>query len=374
MKTKRIVLTGISAIVGTVVISVGVHSEIAAQKITGGTGTLFMGALPSRIFVIDESTEKITAEIALKTGAPRVVEASYSGKHLYVLNADMEDIEVVDTASRRVVDTFRLSEGDRKVRIWRYHIDPLERFIFLLSRSYTKLVDRFEIGPLTLIQYDLKQHRVVHSIDWPEKAEPECGRILFSPDGELLYLFSEDILIYDTSELKQVDTWEISRPVEEGMGRLHVGENDCSVDVANEEPGFFTDLFTVRDPLQDRWLMGVARLNLLEKSIDFHTLGPANEVSFSLAPGRKRAYGLLSEIGHYEFWTFDLENRRLHSRKEFSGRPRMELKTSSNGKLLYIYEANDTIDVYDADTYEYLRGIPLNADMRGDLHVMPSPK
>ena len=91
----------------------------------------------------------------------------------------------------------------------------------LAAASYTKLVDRFKIGPLTLIQYDLKQHKVMHSIDWPEKAEPECGRILFSPDGELLYLFSEDILIYETSELKQVDTWEISRPVEEGMGRLH---------------------------------------------------------------------------------------------------------------------------------------------------------
>ena len=49
----------------------------------------------------------------------------------------------------------------------------------------------------------------------------------------------------------------------------------------------------------------------------------------------------------------------------------MELQISSNGKLLYIYEANDTIDIYDAATYEYLRSIPLDADMRGDLQVIP---
>lgn len=371
MQTKRILLALILGVLSLSAIWVGVHSEVFGQKIQGGKGTLFIGALPNRMLVIDESTEKIIDEITLATGAPRLVQSSYNRKRLYVLNADMEDIEVIDTSSRKTIDTFSLSKGNRIVRIWKYYIDPLERFIFLLSRSATKLVDRFEIGPLALVQYDLKQRKVTNSINWPEKVEPECGRILFSPDGELLYLFAEDVLIYDTNKLEKIDIWKISQPVEEGLGRLHLAENDCSVDVANEEPGFFTNLFTVRDPLQDRWLMGITRLNLLEKSMEFYALGPANEVSFLLAPGRKRAYGVLSQIGRYEFWTFDLDNRRLHSRKEFLGRPRMELQISSNGKLLYIYEANDTIDIYDAATYEYLRSIPLDADMRGDLQVIP---
>ena len=71
-----------------------------------------------------------------------------------------------------------------------------------------------------------------------------------------------------------------------------------------------------------------------------------------MAPDRKTAYGLLEEIGRHEFWKFDLEHRRLAGRTEFKGRPRMGLKTSSNGKVLYIYVAGNTIDLYDADTYQ----------------------
>lgn len=111
-------------------------------------------------------------------------------------------------------------------------------------------------------------------------------------------------------------------------------------------------------------------MNLQQKSVDFYALGPAAPVSFSLAPGRKWGYGLLDEIGKYEFWSFDLANRKLGSRVEFAGRPRMALKTSSNGKLLYIYEAGNTIDLYDAATFKYLRTITLDADMTTNLYVM----
>ena len=41
----------------------------------------------------------------------------------------------------------------------------------------------------------------------------------------------------------------------------------------------------------------------------------------------------------------------------------MSLKTSSNGKVLYIYNAGNTIDLYDAETYQYLRTITLDGDM-----------
>ena len=97
-------------------------------------------------------------------------------------------------------------------------------------------------------------------------------------------------------------------------------------------------------------MMGIARVNLAAKSVDFYTLGPATGVSFAMAPDRKVAYGLFEDIGRYEFWKFDLEHRKFAGRTEFKGRPRMGLKTSSNGKVLYIYVAGNTIDLYDAET------------------------
>ena len=92
-------------------------------------------------------------------------------------------------------------------------------------------------------------------------------------------------------------------------------------------------------------------------------LVPAPPPTFTLAPGRKIGSGLFQDIGRYEFWKFDLEHRKLASRTEFKGRPRMALKTSSNGKVLYIYQAGNTIDLWDADTFQYLRTITLDGDM-----------
>ena len=51
----------------------------------------------------------------------------------------------------------------------------------------------------------------------------------------------------------------------------------------------------------------------------------------------------------------------------------MSLKTSSNGKVLYIYNAGNTIDLYDAETYQYLRTITLDGDMTTELFVLPAP-
>jgi hypothetical protein len=94
-------------------------------------------------------------------------------------------------------------------------------------------------------------------------------------------------------------------------------------------------------------------------------------VSFSITPDRKRAYGLSQNIGEYEFWTFDLENRRVLSRTPFQGRPRMSLRASSSGAIVYIYQAGNTIDLYDAATLKLLRTITLDGDMSTPLILLP---
>jgi len=269
----RLFLTRLSAIAFLLAFPVAAQGQAPAERLTGGNGTLYLGVFPNRILIIDEASEKVTSEILLKTGIPRRMQLSHDRQHFYVLNASMEEFEVVDLASGQGIDTFRLSEGNKKIRIQSYQVDPFERFMILLSKSYTKRIDRFEIGPPTLLQYDLKEHKVLRTIPWPENEERESAQMLFSPDGKLLYFFSQDVLIYDTTEFRQVDKWEISRPVEDGFGQMNLSF-PRSLDTLNEEPGFLTGLFTVRDPVQTRQLMGVSRVNPLQKSLDFYTLGP----------------------------------------------------------------------------------------------------
>jgi len=344
-----------------------VFPALAADKITGGNGTIYVGGRPNKIFILDEATEKVTGAIECKTGTPESLTLSEDRKRFYFQNIAFEDIEIADIASRKSIDNFRLSEGNKKMRIFGFDADPLNRFMILMVKAATKQVDRFEIGPPTLLQYDLKDHKVMRTIPWPNGEERDGVGMRFSPDGKFLYFFGDDILVYDTTDFKQVDKWELSRPLEDGLGRVNFGfPNDL-----NEEPGYSTSIFNVQDAVQNRRIMGIARVNLGLKSVDFYPLGPATGVSFSLAPGRKWAYGLHQEIGKYEFWSFDLEHRKLGPRLEFAGRPRMQVKVSSNGKLLYLCGAGNTIDLYDASNYQYLRTITLDADMSTGLYVMP---
>jgi len=84
----------------------------------------------------------------------------------------------------------------------------------------------------------------------------------------------------------------------------------------------------------------------------------------------ERAYALLDEIGGWEMWTLDLERRRVERRTPFAGRPRMDLKMSSSGRLLHVFGAGNTVDVFDAATERLLRTVTFDYEV-SQLFVFP---
>lgn len=359
----------VALVLGVVTTHAQRPARFGAPIAAGGDHLLYIGTYDGSIHIIDEATEQKIGDIKLKTGIPRSLTLSQSRTRFYVLDSTLEKVEVVDIPTRTTVSTFTLSEGNKQVRIRGLQVDPLERFLILLTRSATKQIDRWEIGDISLQLYDLAQKKITRTIPWPSGEEREGVNIRFSPDGKLLYFFGDDVLILETQNFTEVDTWALSRPIESGLGRISFGQ----VDDFNEDPGFFTGLFTIQDPVQNRRIMGIGRVNLVGKSIDFTPIGPAEGVGFAMAPDRKRGWGLMQQIGRYEFWAFDVTQRKLLSRTEFQGRPRMALRVSSNGRLLYVFQAGATIDVYDSTSYKLLRTIEMNADQTTNLFILPRP-
>jgi hypothetical protein len=296
---------------------------------------------------------------------------SYDRKHFYVREPRFETVEIFDIASRRSLGTFTLSTPNRVVRINGMNVDPQERFAVMVVKILTKKPDRFEISAPKLLKYDLASRTVTDTIPWPRGEERDFAQIQFSPNGESLYFFTgEDVLIYDTKTLKQVERWEIARTFfEEGFGRLPA---NFFMDL-NEEPGYTTSLFRVTDPINRRTLMGIARANLTARSVDFYMLGPTVPVSFTLAPGRKRGYGLVQQVGNWQFWTFDLENKRVLGKVEFQGRPRMQITAGTDGKVIYLHGAGSTIEIRDAEKFQPIRTIEMQADMTGFILMPPGP-
>jgi len=355
------VLAGVSVMLGA-----PVTAPLGAQS--GGNGTIYYGNYGGTILVIDERTMRVTDTIPVEIGIPLIQGVSEDRTRFYVTDPGFEHIEIIDIAAKAQVDRFTLSEGNKRVRINGFNVDPQQRFAIMVIRTTTKEKDRFVIGTPALVKFDLAAKAVTDTIPWPGGRERDGARILFSPDGNLMYFFSDEILIFDTATLKQVDSWPYASALDFGMGSFGFGFPRDFYD----EPGFYTGSFRFTDPVNRRSMMGVARVNLVERTVDFHTLGPSAPVGFTLSPDRRRAYGLRQEVGNYELWTFDLENRRVLGKLPFNGRPRMRLSVSSNGRLLYISGAGQTIDIYDAATFRPLRTVEVGADVTSMIHIPPA--
>ena len=339
------------------------------ERLTGGTGTLYLGSYPQQITVVDEATEQVIDTIHVTTGVPRNLTLSPDRSRFYLNDSTFEWFEVIDVARRETVHSFTLSERNRKARIRAFTVHPNGRHVVLVVDAAVKLIDRFEIEDRKLLLYDLEQDEVVRELTWPDGHAHGSTRMLFSPDGRFLYHFAGDVTVFETENYTEVNRWVTSEPIESGLGRLGL---NFTPDLINEEPGFFTGIVRVEDEIQNRELMGIARIDLRNQGVDLYTLGPAvSRLSFALAPGRQKAYGVSSEIGYYEFWVFDLERRRVETRQAFQGRPRMDLNVSTNGRLLYISQAGETIDLYNAETLEYLRTITLDGDQTTRMLVVP---
>ncbi len=340
----------------------------AAEQQSGGNATIFVAAYDDSVHVIDEATLQVVAKIATTTGIPRNLLLSYDRKRLYVLEVQAEHIEVLDIEARQSIDSFTLTEGDVRVRINGLVVHPDETYALMTVQEYVNRTDRFEVSESKLVQYDLQNHEVMREIPWPDERPRRGAAMIFSPDGSNVYFFSRDILVLETEDFTEVDKWEISQPLEPGLGRFTPPLNASLY----EEEGFFTGLFRMTDPVQGRRMMGIARVNLAARDVDLFLLGPNEPVGFSIAPDRTKAYGLHSSgIGKHEFWTFDLVNRRVAGKQAFAGRPRMSLAVSSNGEQLYVYNAGNTIDAYDASTYRFVRRLELDADTTSNLLVLP---
>lgn len=342
-------------------------APLGAQAPSGGNGTIYYGTYDKKILVIDEASMAVRDSMRVSVGVPMGLTLSADRKKMYTIDPSFESVEIFDLASRKAVSTFTLSDDLRRVRLLGFNVEPQDRFAILLIRTSQKKSDRFEIGKPTLVKYDLAKKAVTDTIKWPEGQEREFAQIAFSANGNLMYFFTpEDILVYDTGTLRQVDRFDLQRVVDDGLGQWNFGFPESLY----EEPGYFTGMFRSTDPVNHRTLMGVARVNLDARSVDFYSLGPSEPVGFALAPGRQRAYGLRQQVGNYQFWSFDLVNRRVDQRVEFEGRPRMGLTVSSNGQLLYIHTAGPTIDIVDARTLRMLRTVEFRADMT-DVIVVP---
>ncbi|MBZ5601632.1 MAG: hypothetical protein LAO79_04935 [Acidobacteriia bacterium] len=346
--------------------------SLAVAGLASGA-SLYLGAYPNSVIVFDEAKGQIVDRIPLSTGLPTSMRLSQDRKKIFVTTNDHSGVEVIDVATRKVINHFVLNTATIHYRFNGGTPDPDGKLLYTVSTQMEKKRDRYEVGKPKYTVIDLAQQKIARTVDIPTQDENANsggygrGGFEISPDGKYLYQFRDSVVILSTDDFKVVDRIELSKPDLPGMENIGFGGSLDSL----HEPGQHISLFNSADPIVHNRVFGIARFDLASRQVKFDPIGPspAGMAGLQVAPDKKNAYTIVASGAHgnkrCEFWAFDLTTNHVTETQEVPCRSRFSFGMSGDGKKLYIYGAGFEIEVYDAATLKYERTWDLNNDVTG---------
>jgi hypothetical protein len=109
-----------------------------------GAGTLYLPAYPAAVLVFDESKGQIVDRIPLATGTPMSMRLAPDRKKIYVTTIDHNGIEVIDVATRKVINHFVLNTASQQYR-FRFRggaADADGKLFYTVTKEIDKLPER----------------------------------------------------------------------------------------------------------------------------------------------------------------------------------------------------------------------------------------
>jgi hypothetical protein len=330
---------------------------------------LLVGVWPNRLRFFDESTEELIGEMQLRYGAVTNVfgsDRTPDGRRFFFVTDRMEAVEVVDIASRTVVDEVKLSSPERRVRMYGAAPDAAGKVLFITVEAVRMEVDRFLPESVDVVRYDLESHRVIDSFPLPGEIEamflPPLLRA--SPDGKKLYVLSQNIYVLDAETHQILETIDLTKPRAPGYAAGGLGFAPVEL-----SPGILYGFYRSPDPILNKTMFGITRVDLERQEVESFDVSTDVKVEwFTVSPDGKRAYG-----GMGDMVAVDLETRKLLVRKERveQGRQNTAMVVSSDGSKLFVGGVGPLIHVYDTKTLEPLRQIHAGGDVMNPPQAIP---
>lgn len=337
-----------------------------------GAATLFMGSYPDKVLVVDESTGKVQSRIPLASGLPTSMQLSNDRKRIYITTITTSGIEVLDTATRKIVNSFSLNTPTERYRFNGGVADPGGRYFYTILTKFEKLNDRYVVSAPMFAAIDLQKKAVVRTAEISKEDDggPNGGwrtRFMMSKDGSKLYVFRDKVLVVDPANLKVTERIDIAKPEGTGMESVSFGGGVEAL----RNPDEYVSLFNAEDPYIRNKIYGVGRFNLANKTFDFRPIGPAptGMAGLQVSPDMKEGWTVVTTgtTGNKrcEFWHLDLTTNQVKNKAEFSCRSRFQFGMSDDGTKLYIYGASYDIDVFGAQSLAFEKTLDLGNDTTG---------
>jgi hypothetical protein len=350
------------------------------QTAQGLRDLMYIGTLDHKLLIIDVAKEAVIGEIPLG-GIARSTVLSTDQTKLHLITTQMQ-VETVDLAARQVISSFPLSDARSNARMPRggprnfsgIAVDPGGRYLYTTIKLAIKELDQFRIEPAQFVTIDLQDKKIAKSLPFPKEYDQGFGfgaTFKVSPDGRLLYVFDQDILVYDLSDLRQVDRIELSKPPYPGASPYRLAASDDP----NDDPRVVTSVFTSVDPIVHNETLGLGKLDLVTRKADYTPIGPAFPmVGFALTPDRKFGYSMMttnaSANRRTEWWVWDIDNHKVIRKEELPARPNFRFTISGDGNKLIVYGSGSVIEFYDTKTLKPTKALYLNKDTTTNLMTL----
>ena len=336
-------------------------------------GLAYIGTLDKKLLIYDENKEEVVGEIPLQ-GIPRQTALTHDQSKLVVMTTQMA-VETVDLQARKMLNHFELADARSHPRMNRggggMVLDPTGRYLYATFRVSVKESDYYRMEPPQFVKIDLQTGKIVQSFPFAPDMDQGFGpgvTYKVSPDGKSLYVFDEDVLIYDLATFKMVDRVELSRPDYPGASPYRLTpESD-----PNLPDNVYTSLFTSVDPVVHKGTLGLATLDLNTRKSSFTPIGvDLPSLGFLVTPDQKKGYSIMFDgVGgnrKTEFWVWDLATHQVVKKAPFEARPTLRFGLSGDGKKIYLYGAGSSFEVFDGDTLRSRKLIFLNKDTTTNL-------
>ncbi len=319
--------------------------------------TVFIcGVWPDRILFFDQTTDEFSEGLRLRHGAVTRTAYTSDRRKFFVVTDRMESVEIIDPLRKEIVGEFKLSTPERRVRFFGVFPNASGTQAYLTYTATELQVDRFirEDAPDVLL-FDVEKNEVVDEFSLPDRIGASGRPALHvSPDGSSLFVITDNIYEIDAKTHEIIDTLEISKPLQAGYGPFR------GIRLTETEPGMFFAIYRTTDPIQEKKLFGLAKLDLYGKKVSTFELGPELEVGqFALSPDKKRGYAGLNDMV-----VIDMETQKVLVKAEGfeRGRANNSMIVSHDGTKLYISGVGDTVYVYDASTLEPIKTVYAGGD------------
>jgi DNA-binding beta-propeller fold protein YncE len=333
----------------------------ALPRVAWAKWYLLASAHPNNLLVIDTETDTVVKDIALEGRGPAMNIAPNPAhpQYAYVVNNLSQSVAMVDLDEGKQVTSFPLSNDNELVRTMAIDVNAQGNRLFVHEMPLKKGLGHYEAQENRIRVIDLNTNKVEKTFPAPR----QIMSLASSKDGKRLYGFSvgQDITVFDVDQGKQIDTIPILNRNITGINRT----DGLPVFNLYQEYGHVLSFgIVVNDSLTGKMTLGIASLDLNQpepelKAIELQPFTAEHYVlTGTLAPNNK-AY-----FSYNSLWRVDTKTRQIEKSAPLSNTYFVPL-LHPDGKKLYCGANWNDLAVFDPDTLELLKKIPLGHTQSG---------